>query len=295
MNKTVSDFITIVTERYDRNQPWLAPSFQNFKRKNPNSRLSQSIIRKSSSGSIRNAGLSSMTDLCEKKLAHSFFGISSYKLGADEIIHSAAYGIEFTRHIDSILAGHEDWVSGEEKVGGNNAWNAKGSVTLRSNPYPKVDGTLRKTFWGCWDYYNQATDELLELKAVKVLPSKAKEKHLRQLALYIVATGFSGGWLLYLPADLSTLSLNDPSSFRAFYLSLEEAYEISKDIKAKVEKTIWKMSWKGNDEMPYLSPAWFYYIVRSAEGCDDEYCCGRASQWHQENAVNPDWSITPRQ
>lgn len=293
---TVTSFVTAVKNNYNTSQPWLETRNRFIPRRNPSSALSQSILRRGQHGGIRNAGISSMVDTCERRLAHAFMGVSSYKIEDTQSMNTNKFGSVLNEHIDSIIRKEEAWVVGNDApVPNAKPWEMFGSVSVPAPRYQKADGTSRSSFFGVWDYFNTDSNEVLELKCIpEGLPEVPFEKGLRQLAIYICATGASGGWLLYMPANLDRLEPEDESTYRSFYLSAEEAQEISVDVREKVERVIWKMNWRGNNDMPYLSPSWFYYIVKSAPECSEPFCCETSSAWHTRFKVLSNWSVTPR-
>lgn len=293
---TAEKFVSIIAQNFNPQQGWLQEFTKGtVKRKDPSSWLSKSIIRKGKDGGVRNAGISSMASTCERYIAHSLFGVSSYKLDEGDAIDSTRYGKYANDEIDRILRGQPDWVVGNDgEVSNPKPWETHGAVTIKSPVYMKVDKTSRRSFFGVWDYLNTESNEIIELKVTPELPNEPFQRTMNQLALYICATGASGGWAIYLPVDFSTLDPSNPSTYSAFYISLEEAMEISEGIRERIEKTIWKMNWRGNEAMPFLSPAWFYYIVKSAPECDEEWCCSKSNRWHSKFIVNRDWSISKR-
>lgn len=293
----LKDFIYTITQEFNRAQPWLdeveafTPQKKDAGWNNPTMKR-----RQYKGNGVRNAGISDIAKLCPRKMLHSMYGVSSFKLESGDGTFQNRYGVSLNTEIDRIFKDIPQVVVGNEcpkKEDGSTGFPFGSSWVNSPRPFKKIDGVERKGFWGCWDFFLNDTREIIELKALPgELPDKPYDSHIRQTSLYVRNHyGAKGGWVLYLPADLSTLDAEDPTTFRAFYIRREEAIQTAKDVDRWVDRATELLT---EENINHGSPVWFYNKIRNIKPCEEEFCCGKSIAFHSKYRVVQDWSFVPR-
>jgi hypothetical protein len=189
-----------------------------------------------------------------------------------------------------IFSGNEKGTPYLNKKTGQTGLAKNGQVFLKTRrPYEQADGSKKYGFAGCYDFYDSSTNEIIELKSEwhTELPSEPYKKGYNQVCLYLLALPeVSGAWIIYLPSDLSLLDYNNPETYRAFYISRDEAADYWNNQGEGLITVLDGLAKVGRN------PENFYSLIDSLDGCSEEYCCPAADSFRQEVTVNPDWTFT---